>query len=350
MKTSLLRLARASVFAAVAFVSGHGALAAGTQTAQGIMVNQSAVGTFAIVNTQVYQYNGATAATYFTNAVTSGPSVSCNGSPTNCGSGNQPATPPAPPPDPTRVFDSGQPNNPISTVVQDQCTFFAGGTLAGQTYTRSVQLSGLNGRGSFTFTWTYTVSPNTNPVAALTAWDLFHQTNPDGTTTVSVAGVIAGESVIKSSNPKIGTKYSFSLLNNPPDQTSTRVTNLLWSVYDASNTLVYSSAPNSTVAYPVQFTYATNAGSNGVTSLLQNGDDLFILNHDGFAGNDNGGADGTAASLATVDNLIVNLGVGAYSVVLTGTVKDNAIDGTGANISFSVSQQVNIVGQGCGIM
>jgi hypothetical protein len=49
-------------------VAGGIALAAPIQTGQGIMVNLHANGTFAITQTDTYQYNEATAATYFTNA------------------------------------------------------------------------------------------------------------------------------------------------------------------------------------------------------------------------------------------------------------------------------------------
>jgi hypothetical protein len=57
--------------AALPFLVASGiALAAPTQTGQGIMVNLQANGTFAITQTDTYEYNEATAATYFTNAGT----------------------------------------------------------------------------------------------------------------------------------------------------------------------------------------------------------------------------------------------------------------------------------------
>jgi hypothetical protein len=64
------------------------------------------------------------------------------------------------------------------------------------------------------------------------------------------------------------------------------------------------------------------------------------LNSDSFAGNNDGGADGSALALASMDAVGVDLGPGDYSVMLTGTVKDNSAI---ANIGFSISQIVHVI-------
>jgi hypothetical protein len=115
----------------------------------------------------------------------------------------------------------------------------------------------------------------------------------------------------------------------------------------------------------VDFCYTTNAGSNGNTSLLLNGDARGILNGvslygpepcdlgtqttttspDTFAGNNNGGADGSALAYAKMDEQTVSsLGAGDYKVTLTGTVKGN---NDLANIAFSVTSQPHISAGNC---
>ena len=309
--------------------------AGGDKTGQGIMVNLHHIGALALVEKQVWHFNELTAAGYFTNALTAGPTVTCNGSPTNCASGNQPATPAAPAADGNQVTSPPGPGGQGASF-ENRCTFLDGGTLAGRTYQQSVTVNGLNGRGNWTFTWDYAVTPTQATVEPFTAWDLVSDSNPDGTVHVDIAADVAGESVLKSSNAKLGTKYSFSLI----DGTGNRVQNLAVSV-DSDAPV----AATSTVNYPVDFAYTTNAGSNGVTSLLVNGDARSILNGDSFLGNNNGGADGSALALATMSPVGFDLGPGSHTVQLTGTVKGNSAS---ADISFNVQDILIIITPGCG--
>lgn len=311
------------------------------QTAQGIMVNLDASGTFTVVDNQQYKFNETTAAGYFGNDLTSGPTVSCTGSPTNCASTNQPSTPTTPAANPQKV--NGTPQAP-GAVQDNMCTFLNGGDLTGSTYTQSTTVPGLNGGGNWKFTWTYTVTPSPTTVDPFTAWDLNKEVT--GSASIDVNADIAGESVLVK-NGGSWKKYSFSMLES---DLSNRVTGLTLTVKDGSSTVVETDYPNSTVNSPVDFAYATNAGSNGSTLKLQDGDARTILNNDSFAGNNNGGADGSALALATMDTVSPTLDIGSYSITLTGTVKGNSIDATstGANISFSVTSHVQIIAPGCG--
>jgi hypothetical protein len=131
--------------------------ASGNQTAQGIMVNMHGPDgrTVTVVDNKQYRFNELTASGYFTNTQSGDPTVSCNGSPTNCASDNQPATPTAPAPDPAKV--NGTPQGP-GAVQHNKCTFLGGGTLTGLSYQQSQTVGGLNGRGSWTFSTATAVS------------------------------------------------------------------------------------------------------------------------------------------------------------------------------------------------
>jgi hypothetical protein len=310
------------------------ASAATDSTGQGIMVTLNVPqGTLSIVNNYLYSYNTTTAKGYFTNNWDGNDPVVSDCSGPGC-----PGTVAAPgAPSPLSSEVSG--TQASSAVQQNQCIFLDGGTLIGHSYTQDVRVTTGSGRTAYTYTYTYTynVTPTQATVDPLTAWDLVMTTGGD-TAAVPVTAQIAGESVLKSANPKLGTKYSFSLLES--DGITNRVQNL--AVY-VDGVLVAN--PISTVKYPVDFNYATNAGSNGNTSLLKDGDDISILDTDTFAGNDNGGADGSAAALATVDPLQFDLGPGDHTISLTGVVKGNSAS-TG-DISFTVTHTVHIIGEGC---
>jgi hypothetical protein len=116
------------------------------------MVKLHHIGALAIVDHQVYHFNETSAAGYFSNGLSGGPAVSCNGSPTNCASTNQPAAPTAPLPDSNQV--SAPPGNPggQGAAFENRCTFLDGGALQGRTYQQTVTLNGLNGKGNWSFT------------------------------------------------------------------------------------------------------------------------------------------------------------------------------------------------------
>jgi len=170
------------------------------------------------------------------------------------------------------------------------------------------------------------------------------ETSDGETAHVDISALIAGESAVSKANwPR---KYSFSLEEPGTDPTTglpvmvSRVVNLAVSV-DGTVAI----PATSTVVYPIDFAYTTNAGSNGNTSLLTDGDARTILNTDWFAGNDNGGADGSALAAALMDPVGADLGAGDHTVTLTGTVKGNNAT---ANLLFSVTQTIHVVHPGCG--
>jgi hypothetical protein len=323
-------------------VCASAAFAGPTQTAQGIMVNLQAGGDFILTQNQLYQFNAGTATTYFDNNWDgNAPTVICTGG----ACGTAPAAPGAPSPNPQEV--NGTPAAPGADQI-NECTFFNGGTLAGLSYTQTAQIStGVKGT-VYTYRYTYNVVPRVTSVDPLTAWDLVNTTG--GTSaTINVNAQIAGESVVISNQFKTPGKFSFSLLEN--DSVTSRVQNLVVTVTDANNNTVATANPGSTLVFDspagsLDYAYTTNAGSNGATGFLKNGDALSILNTDVFSGNDNGGANGTDLAEAIMDQVRVTLTPGSYNVTLTGTIKDNT--GT-TSTGFNVTQQIHIIGQGCGV-
>jgi hypothetical protein len=369
-----------------------------TLTGQSIMVNLDAAGTFTIHENQTWKYDEDAAAALFTNAPdgnslvvsncsshTSGPTTTVEATDPGVQSPCDPGTvsvPVVPSPDASKLNGNGE-----SDVVGDnKCKFLDGTALTGATYTQNVDNSAsctyvsdvkpINGgpnAGKFnvtrrtvtktcTFTWTYNITPMQPSYEAFTAWYLY-STNGGGNADVSIGATIAGESV--NSTKQWAHKYSFSI-GGDIDPRVSRVVNLVITVdgvqYAVGSTVVKNvpgSTPNPTVGTPapyqtifgadgaLDFWYVENAGHNGHTELLnQPGDARTILNGDDFAGNNNGGADGAALSLAVMDAVELSLAPGDHTITLTGTVKDNAAS-TG-DIPFSVSQIIHIITPGCG--
>ena len=116
---------------------------------------------FAIDQTMTYEFNKAEVAAFYDdmlNPLVAGtnPTVTCTGSSTNCASLNQPATPTAPDPSLTHV----QPVGCDDVLCKMRCLFLNGGTLDTIHYDQAVKnVSGLNGKGNWTFTFYYTITP-----------------------------------------------------------------------------------------------------------------------------------------------------------------------------------------------
>jgi hypothetical protein len=322
-----------------------GAGGGASQTAQGIMVNLDASGTFAVSNHKTYRFNTATAANFYNN-VWNGVAATaiCTGSPANCAVTNQPATPATPAADASQIV--GRPAGP-GQADQDKCTFLDGGALGSRVYTQFVTINGVNGGGNWKFTWGYTVTPTQATVDALTAWDLESETG--GTTAhIDVDVMIAGESVVANQQNPTG-KYSFSLRNG--DGTN-RVANVVLTVDGTPYPLVVALQENCPGCIfgalgAVDFAYATNAGTNGVLSLLKNADARSILNGDTFAGNNNGGADGSALARAVAGQGL-ELAPGSHTIKLTGIVKGNGAETT--DQSFTITQNLLVLAPGCGVV
>lgn len=307
------------------------ALAAGfafaqTKTGQGIMVDLQAAGDYAIVTTETYEFNKSTAAGYFTNELDSSVAPTCSPA-AKCGS----TAPTAPAPDPSKV-NSGSPGaNDVAG--KNRCAFLVGGSLIGGTYEQKVDVGSPPNKATWTFT--YKISP-TGPVDPKTAWDLISSEGDGTTAAITVNASIAGESVVSNGkNAKVGTKYSFDLGTTEYP----RVTDIALALNGE-----WVASPAVSIGFPVDFNYTTNAGSNGDTSLLKDGDARTILNSDSFAGNDNGGSDGAALARAVIEAVQLNLPVGTHTVTLTGVVKgNNAL----RDLPINVTATITVIAEGC---
>jgi hypothetical protein len=153
--------------------------------------------------------------------------------------------------------------------------------------------------------------------------------------------MVASESVM--SSKQYARKYSFSI-EDATSPTLTRVVGLTFGVSDGATSATYPAASYQ-LTKGADFAYAANAGAFGTTSLLLAGDARSILNGDSFAGNDNGGADGSALAHVNATAPDVQLGMGDYTLTIAGTVKGNAAT---VDQAFSVTGSVHVLGQGCG--
>jgi hypothetical protein len=236
-----------------------------------------------------------------------------------------------------RAADRAATSAPGGGPRSNKCSFLDGLPLIGLSYEQSRSATGLNGKGNWSYTWTYEVVPTSVP-APFDAWDLISETG-SGQAQVTVEADIMGESAMKSAKMS-GPKYSFSM----GDDLYPRVVNLVLTVdgtpYPAASSVVTGE----------DFLYETNAGSNGVTSLLRNGSALNILNTDSHPGNNNGGAGGASLARAVMVPMEFSFGEGFHTVTITGVVKGNSIDGeaAGANLGFSVTQTLHVITPGCG--
>lgn len=326
---------RMSILAAA--LAALGASAA-TDTGQGIMVRMTAPTNIMLVQNQIYNYNEATAASFFTNAWDgNAPTVTCTGP----GCSTPPAAPAAPPADPSKVSQQ--------LLQKNRCNFWSGLPLEGTTYTRNATIQTGSGRSGATYTYafTYVVSAPLEPPQ--TAWDLLQETGDGTAAPVTVDADIAGESAMVSNRFRTP-KYSFSLNYTYTDPVTllpvqgNRVTDLVVTL-DQGTASEVAVATTSALVYPIDFAYQTNAGTNGNTALLKDGDARTILNTDSHDGNNDGGADGSALALALMQPVAFTVPVGDHTITLTGTVKDNTASLT--STSFSVGQTVHVHAEQC---
>jgi hypothetical protein len=284
-------------------------LRAAGSTGQGIMINILSSGIYIIDGSETWKFNEAAGNTLLQTTVT-GPVITF-------GSGAQPPTPTQPAPNlPNNYWVSGSPFN--------RCIMWNGGSLPEYNYTQTVNMT-----KGWKFTWTYTVTGIQQSFDPKTAWDL-ESTDGGNTVTVDVGADIAGLSALTSKqHPK---KYSFTLLDG---YGVNRVQNLQLYVND-----VLQASPGNTIESGVDFYYETNAGSNGNTSLLQDGMASALLLGDSFSGNN--GPENMIWS--HMDAQQFELGPGDYTLKLTGVIKGN----TGsADLGFSVVKNLTISAQGC---
>lgn len=325
-----------------------------TETAQGIWVDLKGANDLSIQQTEVYQYDPAAAAALVSNTLVSGPIRTCAGP--GCGATTLPADPnaptTAPAPDAAKVQSliTAGGNNSF------KCNLLDGSPVSGTTYTQKITTAKIgsgNSAVTYTYTWSYTVTPGQDSYVPRTAWVL-KSTQGDGTASVEIGGDVAGQSVLVKGGVS---KYSFSLAD---DADGNRVTGLNIALLSASDNSLLASAPTASTLVSnapgaqagspgaVDFLYEShNGGTNGDQSLLKTAMQAReILNTDGFAGNNDGGADGKALAKAVITPVPFQLGVGQYLVQLTGTVKGNTAVATSS--TFQIQKTLNIVGVSCG--
>jgi hypothetical protein len=317
-----------------------------TSTAQSAMFNNTASGNFVITGNEVWSYNKDTAATYFTNTLTSGPDVTCGGSPTNCADDNKPDPPAAPAPDASKLN---------ATVNSNSCNFWEGTELSvstgQQNYKQSVTINGLNTKGNWTFEWTYTVAVGTtNPPAAQTAWEL--QSSSTTTADVSVTGFFAGQSTQLASG-KGKKDWSFKASHTMTDAGVSRLVDPVAKIYDAGANLVCSLAISTALEYGVDYFYAQNAGSNGPTGQLIDGDTVNRIQN-GLKASPNGNVDDFAGNNTTLGERANITGTtpaacsiaaaGSYSLQVSGILK--GVSGS-ASLPVSVTSSVCISAGSC---
>lgn len=362
--------------------------AAGTSTAQSIMIDTSGTPqTVAVVNTQQWRYDTAGAATYFSNAwdnVVPSPSPSISDVLTSTSSqivgiapANEPACPPVAPLAPEAppalqiklIHDTHPGQNDV--VGNNQCNFLDGLALVGDSYTQNASSSTTSctyktyqQQGSKyviktrtvsrtdSYLYNYVIAPLQASYDPFTAWLLTGESNPDGTASVDVNALIAGESVSVSKN--LGTKFSFSLLQN--DGITPRVSNVGVAVdggtVDTSGLLTYEDRNPSGPTPDLDYSYTANAllcNGTACSSLVNGATALGILNGtasiDTFLGNNNGGANGQALAAMQLSGVSINIGEGPHTVTTSALVKDNSGTAIG---NVSVDLQVNVVSPGCG--
>jgi hypothetical protein len=303
-----------------------------------------------------------TAMAAFSNAVLSGPTVTCSGSGTNCDLANQPAAPVPPPADEVKLQQHAQ---------GQRCTFFFGGTLATGGYDRSSVINGVNGKGNWSFTWTYAITPTTAVVAAGTAWT---SEETGGTVDVGFSGFVASESFLKQSAKS---KYSFTMIEGGVTRARNMFATLQvpdpnnvggWLTVNTPVDLNDVDTDGDTVldgvaivAATVDFTYGANAGTfgnsavfpalhtgaagakvpNGVVNILTGASDGSPA--DNFAGNNNDLASGNVHK-ALFASLFAGLTEdGSYRVLISGALKGNSSAG---DLGFSIGSSLVQIG-GC---
>jgi hypothetical protein len=335
-----------------------------TQTAQSIMVNTTlGSGAYQIDGTITWTFQRGThkepgtAMDAYSNGTSSAPVVTCSGSATNCAVLNTPAAPAAPSADEVKLQQHAQ---------ADRCIFFNGGALNSSTYKQSSTVNGLNGRGNWTFEWTYDITPYTVVVDPHTAWT---SAENGGAVDVDFSGFIAAESFMSQSGGK--NKYSFTMLDGGVTR-ARDVSATLQVLVDGDWVEVASADLNNidtgidlvndgvaVVPASGDFDYYANGGmfgsvlaalhgptgknANSVSDILNGVLDDGPSYRDNFVGNNN---DLAAGAVGTAPFSSIFTGItqaGTYRIEVTGSVKGNG--GTAA-VQFVVASNLITIG-GC---
>lgn len=275
----------------------------------------------------------------------------CNGSQTNCSDANKPSQP-------------AQPTAPSLTSLlgSAECPLWFGTELPTLADAVSGSTNGVNGKGNYTWSWTFSYAPvSPGPFEAKTAFG--YNYSIDDSVSVALAGNLYGQSAKKGAKDP-GPKYSFSMRASDGAVRVANV-NLSWIKDGDSSTLQSLTVPSTSIELQenlydpvantnsVDFKVTTEAGAlttNGDTSLLAFSTASVlkyaaeVLNGDWFAGNNNGGSDGSALARVRVDAGAIPLsGSGTYSFTLSASVKE--LTATGSVGTVTSTSKVVIGGQ-----
>jgi hypothetical protein len=232
---------------------------------------------------------------------------------------------------------------------------------------------GVNSKGNWKYTWTFTTQPLTTDAVAPHSGYGYKILGDAGTVEVTLDGYVYGESAQLLNK---GTrKYSFSMrAGDGTESDPSRVINPVISVSkDGAPYATFSTADGTLVKtlqenmqanntfQPVDFVVSANPGAGSLAGFLAiRNYDLNLLtfgaqardilnnagdvSKDNFAGNDNGGADGSALARVRLSPASpVSFSGGEYAVTYSGQVKDLNADGTLQG--FSVTRMIHIVGE-----
>jgi len=361
LKITVLSAFVLAAFTFNAYAAGPSKTSTSTKTAQGNYVEFKVPSNLAIEQNIQYKFDDLQAAGFFTNAWDGNPAVAtCKGNETTCAA-TKPASEPVsqrPPASASKVIDA---------VENNRCIWLNGGSLLGSSYTQSYDVPGTK----WTYTWTYVVTPTTASIPPKTAWVQDRILGGSGVAEVDINTMIAGESVMVSSQFPAPGKFSFSLLDS---NGVNRVQNLVYTLNGTNaagtavdtQTIAISDGDPSTIpptppGHQSQpgvdlLLKSYNAGVNGDAALLwplppQGGATetkmSTILNSDAATNNNDGGAGGLAMAVDIVQPVIVTVEPGDYTVNLTGKIKGNS---STADLSFSLVKKTHItyVSSGCG--
>jgi hypothetical protein len=277
-------------------------------------------------------------------------------------------------------------------VGQNACTFFDGGMLSDDTYTQDVTVNGncnvcepCSGSGggcganlmacptigaqkykvasktaNFKFTYTYNITPTTNPVDPRTAWNL--DSSDSSPAHVEVSANVAGQSTLRkgandcsATTCSPGSTWKFKASHTITDASGLRVTDMKVGVYDSNDALVGTEKVQGTdftlSLGTGDYFYAQNAGTFGDTNQLLNGAVVSAIQQGsvctpGRNRDDQCGNDSVLGEKAVMDAPVrFDLSTeGDYTLRVTGTVKGNA--GT-LNQPFSVCSSLTINAGSC---
>lgn len=245
----------------------------------------------------------------------------------------------------------------------EECKFWTGETRSNYTIPISQSIEGGSGSTKYKITRTYNFVYSEVDTDARDYWTLVGQSEP-GTVQVNFLGKIAGLSGMTwSSSLGTGYKYSMSIASGVVDSPTVSITsNGVTTDYPLSYRYITAASADFSDFGFGQVTYGKGIGYN-LNQIMAAPDTLAavfpsvssspaidartLLNTDMHAGNDNGGADGSALAYIQIEPFKVDLPAGDFTYSLKATVK--GLPGVTDGTTLTVQRNVHYVGLGnCG--